>query len=455
MRTFRAVLANTLVASLTTMFVWYAVTFWVYLQTRSVIATAVMAGAYTVSVAGSGVFLGALVDRHPKRRVMLASSATSLALYALALAFLVATPPAAFADASGGALWLLVALALGGAVAGNARGIALSTLVTVLVPAAGRARANGLVGAANGAAFLVAFPLCGLVIGFLGVRWVFAGALGLTLLAIAHLLTLAIPAYPEGAGSEGEARAAGVDLRGTIRAIRRVPGLLGLIIFGTFNNFLGGVLTSLIDAYGLLLVSVQVWGALWGFLSLASVLGGLVVARRGLGARPLRTLFLANIAMWAVCACFTLRSSVASTAAGLFAYLALLPVVEAAEQTILQQVVPPERQGRVFGLAQSVEQAAAPVTAFAIGPVAELAFIPFMTTGAGVVLVGGWFGTGAARGLALLFTLAGLLGLLVTLLAMRTPAYRALAARYRGPGPTADRAVSDAPAAGIGEPPGG
>ena len=44
MRTFRAVLANTLVASLTNMCVWFAVTFCVYLQTRSVIATAVMAG---------------------------------------------------------------------------------------------------------------------------------------------------------------------------------------------------------------------------------------------------------------------------------------------------------------------------------------------------------------------------------------------------------------------------
>jgi hypothetical protein len=29
----------------------------------------------------------------------------------------------------------------------------------------------------------------------------------------------------------------------TLRAIRRVPGLAGLIVFGTVNNFLGGVLT--------------------------------------------------------------------------------------------------------------------------------------------------------------------------------------------------------------------
>jgi len=41
-----------------------------------------------------------------------------------------------------------------------------------------------------------------------------------------------------------------------------------LILFATFNNFLGGVFMSLMDAYGLSLVSVQVWGALWGIWGL-------------------------------------------------------------------------------------------------------------------------------------------------------------------------------------------
>jgi len=35
-KTFYAVLANSLAASLTNTFVWFAVTFWVYLQTKSV-----------------------------------------------------------------------------------------------------------------------------------------------------------------------------------------------------------------------------------------------------------------------------------------------------------------------------------------------------------------------------------------------------------------------------------
>jgi DHA3 family multidrug efflux protein-like MFS transporter len=115
----------------------------------------------------------------------------------------------------------------------------------------------------------------------------------------------------------------------------------------------------------------------------------------------------------------------------MFAYLCLIPVVEAAEQTVLQKVVEPQRQGRVFGFAQSVEQAASPITAFVIGPIAQFVFIPFMTTGSGVELIGPWFGTGPDRGMALLFMSAAVIGLVVTLLAMRSHAYRALSAYYQ------------------------
>jgi MFS transporter, DHA3 family, multidrug efflux protein len=64
MKLFYAIVANSLAAFLTNTFVWFAVTFWVYLETKSVVATSVMAGVYTGTVALSGFFLGSLVDRY-------------------------------------------------------------------------------------------------------------------------------------------------------------------------------------------------------------------------------------------------------------------------------------------------------------------------------------------------------------------------------------------------------
>jgi DHA3 family multidrug efflux protein-like MFS transporter len=425
---FYAVLANSLVAAVTNTFVWFALTFWVYLETKSVIATSVMAGVYTVTIAISGFLLGSLVDRYKKKTAMILSSLCSFGLYALVCAIFVSTPPVEFTDASSLSLWLFIVLALAGAIAGNLRGIALSTLVTILIPEAQRDKANGLVGSANGVAFLVASILSGLVIGFLGVFWMLVSAIGLTLLVIVHLWTLPIP---ETQASHAEAHPPSLDIRGTIQAIQLVPGLFGLIFFHTFNNFLGGVFMSLMDPYGLELVSVQVWGVLWGFLSLAFILGGLIVARKGLGKSPLRTLFLANMVIWTICMFFTIQASIVLLTIGMFIFLCLIPVIEAAEQTILQKVIPLERQGRVFGFAQSVEQAASPITAFLIGPVAQWIFIPFMTTGAGVDLLGAWFGTGTDRGIALLFMVAGLIGLIVTLISMQSASYKLLSANYR------------------------
>ena len=442
MKTFHVTLANSLIAFVVNNFVWFAVTFWVYLETKSVIATSVMAGVFTLTIAFSGFFLGSLVDRYPKKRVMLLSSFVSLILYAIAGFIFITTPYEVFRDASSVRLWIFIVLALVGAIGGNLRSIALSTLVTILVPEDERDKANGLVGTANGVAFLGASIFSGLAVGYLGMSWVLAIAVVMSVLVIAHLATLSIPdlqrkirhAHGDEPEHEHDHDHEGIDVPGTIRAIRLVPGLFGLIFFHTFNNFLGGIFMSLMDAYGLLLVSVQVWGILWGILSLGFIVGGMVVAKKGLGKNPLRTLFLANIVMWSICSVFTLQASILLLAIGMFVWLCLIPAVEAAEQTILQKVVPPERQGRVFGFAQSVEQAASPITAFLIGPIAQLIFIPFMTTGAGVDIIGSWFGTGTDRGLALLFTVAGLIGLTVTLFAMRSYAYRALSQRYETAG---------------------
>ena len=56
--------------------------------------------------------------------------------------------------------------------------------------------------------------------------------------------------------------------------------------------------------------------------------------------------------------------------------------------------------------------------------------IPFMTDGVGATVLGPYFGTGPARGIALVFTVAGLIGLTITVLATRSRPYRQLSAYY-------------------------
>ncbi len=427
MRTFHLLVANTLVANVTNNFLWFALTFWVYIETRSVLATAIIGGGYMLLVALSAMFFGTFVDRHLRRTSMLLSSGLSLSAFALAGVVFVVAPASALRDLSHPAFWAFIALVLGGAIAGNLRSVALSTTVTLLVPEEGRDRANGLVGTANGVAFALTSVFSGLAVGQLGMGACVLIAVVVTALAAAHLMTIRIE---EEAPTPSADSPRMIDIAGAIRAVGLVPGLLGLLLFSMFNNFLGGVFMSLMDPYGLTLMSVEAWGFLIAFTSLGFIVGGIFVARRGLGVNPVRTLLLANVVMWSVTIIFPIRSEILPLAIGFFVYLFLAPVAEASEQTVIQKVVPFGEQGRVFGFAQTLETAASPITAFLIGPIAQFWVIPSMTGGALADSIGSWFGTGPDRGMALIFIIAGTIGLLVTLLALRSGPYRTLSSRY-------------------------
>src|SRR5215211_5116918 len=74
---FHRLVANTGVASVTNNFIWFAVTFWAYLETKSVLATAIIGGTYMLLLAGSALLFGTFVDRHRRKTSMLVSSAGS------------------------------------------------------------------------------------------------------------------------------------------------------------------------------------------------------------------------------------------------------------------------------------------------------------------------------------------------------------------------------------------
>ncbi|MCR2819711.1 MFS transporter [Microbacterium sp. zg.Y1090] len=438
MRVFVQVLVNTAVANITTSFLWFALTFWAYLETRSVLATGLIGGAYMLLVAVFSIPFGTLVDRHRKHRVMVVSSLVTLAAFIVAGVLYLLFPEVILIDLRRPWFWVFSAIVLFGAVIENMRNIALSTTVTLLVPTERHANANGLVGTVQGLAFIVTSVFSGLSIGLLGMGWTLVIAIALTAAALGHLLWVRIP---EAAPAQVDGRAPRVDLRGSIGAISAVPGLFALIIFATFNNFIGGVYVALMDPYGLTLFPVEMWGVVLGVTATGFIVGGAVIARWGLGRNPMRTLLLAVVAMGVLGAVFTIREWWWLYAAGIWVYMALIPAVEAAEQTVIQKVVPFRRQGRVFGFAQALESAASPLTAFLIAPIAQFWIIPYMAGDAGADAWRWVLGEGEARGIALVFLAAGAVLVAAALLAFTTRSYRRLSTYY------ADAPAADAPAA--------
>ncbi|MDN6432087.1 MAG: MFS transporter [Corynebacterium flavescens] len=450
MRQFHHILVNTLIANVTTGFLFFALTFWIYLQTGDVALTGIVTGSYMASVALGSVFFGSVVDHHYKKNVMVFAATATLVCYLLAAAVWVVWLDHESMSISDPALWAFILAVTAGSVVEHMRNIALSTTVTLLVPEEDRDKANGLVGAVQGVAFMVTSVIAGLAIGFIGMAATLWVSLGLTVVALVHLLPIAIPEAKilstaetttestTAAGSSGPSAAdptvlsKGIDLKGSLLIISAVPGLLALILFSCFNNLIGGVYAALMDPYGLELFSPQVWGIVLGVTGTGFVFGGMIVARTGLGTNPVRTLLLVDVAVAMLGMLFGLREWWWLYAGGIFLFMLTVPAAEAAEQTILQRVVPFRQQGRVFGLAMAVEMAASPLATFAVAILSQAYLIPWMAGPGAQTIFGVILGEGTTRGMALMFFISGFIMLVVVLLALKSRPYRRLSAYYAG-----------------------
>ncbi len=428
MKTFYSLLVNNGIAVVTNFTVWFAITFYVFLETQSVFATGTIAGTYLVLTAACAMWFGGIVDHHKKKTVMLVSSLGSAFFYGVSAITFFLAPEGSLKSVASLWFWAFVFPLMAGVIAGNLRSIAMPTIVTLLVPEEKRAKANGLVGMIWGMAFGTVSVISGLLIAYAGFEGVYAVALALTILSLVHLFFIRVPEEGIAHLEDGPKK---LDLKGTYALIAGVPGLIALILFTTFNNFIGGAFMALMDPYGLSLVSVEKWGFILGALSFSFMLGGVLISKFGLGKNPLRSMMIANLVIGVTCVFFTIQPWLWLFIAGMFVYMCVAPYIEASEQTVIQKVVPYERQGRVFGFAQSVEQMASPIMAFLIAPLTQFIIIPFMTDGAGADLIGSWFGIGPARGIALVFTLAGIVSILVTALAFNSRSYKVLSKRYQ------------------------
>src|SRR5918998_5638213 len=107
-RVFLHLLANVLLVSVINFTVWFAITFWVFLETRSVLATGMVAGIFLVATALSGIWFGSLVDHYRKKTVMQLSALASWALFGVGLAVYLLAPEGSFQDPGSVLLWVFV-----------------------------------------------------------------------------------------------------------------------------------------------------------------------------------------------------------------------------------------------------------------------------------------------------------------------------------------------------------
>ena len=106
---FRQLMVNSLVSGVTSTFLWFALTFWVYLETRSVVTTGVIAGTFSLVAAVVGPLIGTFVDHHRKHTSLLLTSAVAATSFGVATATFYGHGTAGLLQLDNPWFWLLVA----------------------------------------------------------------------------------------------------------------------------------------------------------------------------------------------------------------------------------------------------------------------------------------------------------------------------------------------------------
>lgn len=351
----------------------FALIWYLTVQTGSatVLATASLVGMLPSVVLGP--FVGALVDRWDRRRIMfLSDSAITLATLALIVLF-----------ALGGVqVWHIYAVIFVRSLAGSFHSNAISASTSLMVPVEHLTRIQGINQMLTGGLNIISAPLGALLLTVLPMQGILAIDVITALAAILPLVFIRVP-QPErraprierGAGQAAGQSTVWQDFQAGLRYVLGWPGLLIASLGTVAINF------TIIPAFSLLPLMVKAYfggSAIqlsWveSAMGIGMLLGGALLGVWGGFRRRILTTMLGLGGMGAG----TLLLAVAPASA---IYLAvggallvglMSPITMGPFFAIVQSTVEPDMQARVFSLLSSVGGAMAPLGLMIAGPVAD------------------------------------------------------------------------------------
>ena len=340
-----------------------------------------------------GPFVGALVDRWNRRVVMLVAD-TIIALFSAWLAYLF------WADAM--QIWHVYAIMLVRAIGGTFHWPAMTASTSLMVPEEHLPRVAGLNQTIGGAVNIISPPLGALLLSILPLHGIMAIDVVTAAFAIAPLFFVHIP-QPVRVSTPTQAAAGEAtlwtDVREGFRYVWGWPGLLAMAGLAMVLNFLTTPAMSLMpilvtNHFGGQALQLGWMNSAWG---LGMVLGGLVLGTWGGFRRRIVTVLVGVIGLGVGVLLVGLTPATAFplVLVGLFFGAAMNAMCNGSAFALLQQMVAPEMQGRVFTLVISLCNAASPLGMAIGGPAADAVGVRtlYVLAGAASILmgVGGFF----------------------------------------------------------------
>lgn len=343
----------------------FALIWYLTVQTGSatVLATASLVGMLPNVVLGP--FIGTLVDRWNRRRIMLIADS----IVALATLLLVALFTLDVVE-----VLHIYAVIFIRSLASTFHGNAMSASTSLMVPVEQLTRIQGLNQLLNGGLNMVAAPLGALLLGMLPMQGILSIDVITALFAILPLAFIHVP-QPERNAVDAEKTTVWTDFKAGLRYMISWPGLLIIGLMTVGINF------TIIPAFSLLPLMIKDYfgGSAIHLSWVESAMGaGMIVGGALLGlwggfSRKILTSLVGLMGMGAGTLILALApSSAISLAVGGALFVGLMtPITMGPFFAVIQSTVEPDMQARVISLLSSVGTGMAPLGLMIAGPVAD------------------------------------------------------------------------------------
>jgi DHA3 family macrolide efflux protein-like MFS transporter len=416
-RTFFTIWFGQLVSLIGSQLTSFALGVWVYDQTGSVTLLALVQVAQQVPYVLLSPIAGVLADRWNRRTAMIVSDIGS-GLAVLAVGALYATNTLQ--------PWMVIPIVLWMAAFNTLMWPSFAAAMTLLVPKKHYGRANGFVQLGEALPQIAGPALAGaLYVAIHLGNMAFIDFASYAFAVFLMLMFVRIPNPPRTTEDQENKGSIWKEMRFGWDYIIARKNLLALLIFFLAINFFSGVTGPLIVPLILDNWDASALGFISTMMGVGMLVGTLVISAWGGGKRKIYTLLVGDMISGIFLTCVGLRASIPLITICGVGIMFFGPLINASSQAIWQSKVAPDIQGRVFAVRRAIAWSAGIIAPLLAAPLADYVFKPSMAAG-GVLapVLGPIFGYGASRGVGVLISLMGLLGLVVSVVALLTPLIR-------------------------------
>ncbi len=334
-------------------------------------------------------FAGALVDRWNRRIIMIvADSLIALAVVLLAVLYALGVAE----------IWHIYVLMFLRAVGGAFHWPAMQASTTMMVPEKHLSRVAGMNQTIQGLTTIAVPPLAALLFELLPMQSILAIDVVTAVLAIAPLFFVSIPQPRREIAPDAADKPSTLDdLREGMRFVWGWPALTLMLAIAALSNLLANPAFTLVpllvhDHFG---GGALELGWLQSVFGVGFVAGAITLSVWGGFKRRIVTAYLAQILSSIGLGMLGLVPAHAFPLAMGMAFLVGFtnPLVNGASMAVLQAVIPPDKQGRVFALFMSITGITTPLGLMIAGPVGDSIGVPPWFVIAGIV--GAVMGAGA------------------------------------------------------------